>query len=220
MSIQTPLTPQCCTALCVGKSCLEANSDKFIKSDNNTYGIALQTLSGRLMCVGCRTLSSLFAIDYVTRNNIFPTSPESGGTLSDTYNVSPLKRIFTNEMRTSVHTQTPKQKYIAHTVMSEISKSENRWEESVFAVFQQLCVYSKFDGRSSVTRSHGGHREPIPEHWTLLTIYFLWGVCPHIHNHVYIYIHISITLKTNYCIEETMSFWKMLCEHIYDFSKN
>lgn len=106
VSIQTPLTPQCCTALCSGKSCPEANSDKCIKSDNNTHGIALQTLSGRLMCVVVGHLSSLFAIDYVTRNNIFPTSPESGGTLSDTYNVSPPKRIFTNELRTSVHAQT------------------------------------------------------------------------------------------------------------------
>lgn len=51
VSIRTALQSQCCTALCSGKACLEASSDRCIKSNNNTYVIVLQTLSGRLFCV-------------------------------------------------------------------------------------------------------------------------------------------------------------------------
>lgn len=51
VSLRTTLLSQCCTALCSGKTCLEANLDKCIKSNNNIYTIALQTLSGRLFCV-------------------------------------------------------------------------------------------------------------------------------------------------------------------------
>lgn len=127
VSMQTTL-PSHCTALCSGKACLEANSDKCIKSNNNTYTIALQTLSRRLFCV---------VVGHLVPFLLFTRWPETFSplllNLRNTFRHVQCLTTKTDphkwNMCARAHTLTHalKQKYIAHTLLSEIPKSENRW---------------------------------------------------------------------------------------------
>lgn len=136
VSLRTTLLSQCCTALCSGKTCLEANVDKCIKSNKNTYAIALQSLSGRLFCF---VVGHFLLFPRWPEATFFP-SPETKKhfqtqTVSHHQKRSSQMKYAPARVCACTHTYALKQKYIAHTLLSEIPKSENRWYESVFLIF-------------------------------------------------------------------------------------